>query len=174
MPASASDFAPESYDHPKFGRIAIRPVRADDAARIAAGFARQAAEDLRLRFFGALDEVTAEMLVHMTRFVPGEEATFVAETADGALLGGVRLVRGFAPDDAEFAITVASHVKRAGLGRRLLARAIRYARELGLKRLHGDILRENAPMLGLARALGFTLETVVEAPEVVRATLALR
>ena len=174
MPASASDFVPEFHDHPKFGRIVIRPVRPDDASRIAAAYARQTAEDMRLRFFGALDEVTAEMLGHMTRFVPGEEVTCVAASADGTLLGGVRLVRGFAPDEAEFAITIASHVKRAGIGRRLLARAIRYARDLGLKRLHGDILRENAPMLGLARALGFALEPAGEGPAVMRATLALR
>ena len=173
MPA-APDPALETFDHPRFGRVTIRPVREDDVPRIATEVARQAPEDMRLRFFHALDELSDDTLRHMTRFIPGEEVTFVAAAADGTLLGGVRLVHGPAPDEAEFAITIASRAKGAGLGRRLLERAIRYARELGLARLHGAILRENAPMLGLARALGFALETAGEMPQAVRATLALR
>ena len=171
---AAPDAALEAFDHPRFGRIAIRPVREDDAPRIATAVARQAPEDMRLRFFHALEELSDDTIRRMTRFVPAEEVTFVAEAADGALLGGVRLVRGPAPDEAEFAITIASRAKGAGLGRRLLDRGVRYARELGLARLHGVILRENAPMLGLARALGFALEPAGEGPDVVRATLKLR
>jgi acetyltransferase len=174
MPAAPPVAAPETLDTPRFGRVVIRPVRADDAALIAAGVARQAPEDLRLRFFGMIDELPPDMLAHITRFVPEEEFTFVAAAPYGALLGGVRLVRGPTQDEAEFAVSIASHAKGAGLGRALLAHAIRYARAIGLARLRGDILRENAPMLALARRLGFALAPLAESPEIVRATLALR
>jgi acetyltransferase len=43
-----------------------------------------------------------------------------------------------------------------GLGRHLLQRLIAIARERGVRRLVGQVLRENKPMLDLAAKLGFT------------------
>ena len=172
MPDLPPEAAPETVAHPRFGSITIRPVRRDDAAGIRDGFARQTPEDLRLRFFGPMNELPSDIVEHMTRFAPGDEVTFVAESADGALLGGVRMVCNRA-GGAEFAITVASRAKRAGIGRLLMGKMLRYARGRGLARIWGDVLHENAPMLGLARALGFRLTTIAQAPEIVRATLDL-
>jgi acetyltransferase len=48
------------------------------------------------------------------------------------------------------------------------------ARRRGLKRLYGEILAINRPMLGLVRKLGFTLERHKQDPTLTRATLDLR
>jgi acetyltransferase len=173
VPETQADAAPETVAHPRLGAIVIRPVRPGDAARIRAAFAQLAPEDLRMRFFGPMNELPPDMLRHMTRFAPGEEVTFVAETADGALLGGARLVRD--PEGAgEFAITIASGAKRQGLGRLLLERLLRHARAQGFARVWGDVLQENRAMLALARRLGFDAEPIADGPEIVRVSIATR
>jgi acetyltransferase len=57
---------------------------------------------------------------------------------------------------AEFALVVGDAWQRRGLGRHLLERLIAIARERGVKRLVGQVLAENGPMLELTRKLGFT------------------
>jgi len=64
---------------------------------------------------------------------------------------------------------VRSDLKGKGLGRWLMLQVLAYAKSTGLKSVFGEILRENQPMIRLARALGFSITT--ESPDVVRATL---
>jgi acetyltransferase len=58
-------------------------------------------------------------------------------------------------ENAEFGIIVRSDHKGRGLGRLLIDKMIRYCKARGTRRLVGDVLAANAPMLQLARALGF-------------------
>lgn len=55
---------------------------------------------------------------------------------------------------AEFAIAVADDWQGIGLGRELLVRLGTHARRSGLRRLCGDVLRDNTAMIGLVRSLG--------------------
>jgi acetyltransferase len=73
------------------------------------------------------------------------------------LIGVARYVLERNNESAEFAIVVADSWHGRGIGSRLLAKLIDVARRRGLKRLYGDILATNRPMLELARKLGFTL-----------------
>jgi len=77
------------------------------------------------------------------------------------------------PDNAkaEFAVTVRSDLKGHGLGRLLLHEIVEQARRRGTAEVFGDILADNAPMLALARELGFSL--AAEGSGVIRATLTL-
>ncbi|MGL4553054.1 MAG: GNAT family N-acetyltransferase, partial [Gemmataceae bacterium] len=45
--------------------------------------------------------------------------------------------------------------QKQGLGRHLLTRLIEIARQRGVRRLVGQVLRENGPMLALTASLGF-------------------
>lgn len=90
------------------------------------------------------------------------------------LIGVARYVRGKAGPSAEFAIVVADSWQGRGIGGRLLAKLADVARRRGLKRLHGEILAINRPMLGLVRKLGFALERHEQDPTLTRATLDLR
>ena len=56
---------------------------------------------------------------------------------------------------AEFAVIVRDAFQGAGLGQHLMERLIAVARERGVRELVGAVLRENGPMLSLARELGF-------------------
>ena len=58
-------------------------------------------------------------------------------------------------EQGEFAILVSHYVAGQGLGRYLMTRLVKWARGKKLKRLYGDVLEDNQPMLSLAYSLGF-------------------
>ena len=89
------------------------------------------------------------------------------------LLGVARYVRDKDNQAAEFALVVADSWHGRGIGTRLMAKLIDAARRRGVKRLYGEILATNRPMLELARKLGFSLERH-EDPTITRALLDLR
>ena len=91
---------------------------------------------------------------------PGRDFAFVATipAADGIdIVGAAQYVR--AEDDdpstCEFAITVAEDWRGSGLATQLLASLVRRARRDGYTRMEGSVIADNAPMLALARKLGF-------------------
>jgi acetyltransferase len=88
------------------------------------------------------------------------------------LLGVARYVSDPDGQAAEFAIVVADAWQGRGIGRRLLGSLVEVARRRGLKKLYGDILGMNRPMLELVRKLGFTLGRH-EDPTLTRAILEL-
>jgi acetyltransferase len=69
-------------------------------------------------------------------------------------------------------MAVRSDQKGKGLGRLLMERIIAYARTRGTHWIVGEALRENAAMIGLATAVGFTT-TRTEDPGVVGFRMAL-
>jgi acetyltransferase len=74
--------------------------------------------------------------------------------------------------DAEFAIVIRSDMKGIGLGHQLMRKIIEYSRSAGTRRLIGEILPDNHPMLRLARRFGFTL--IQTHTDIVEAALDLR
>lgn len=112
-----------------------------------------------LRFHVGVRELSAPALQRMTHLDARCELALVATDADsGELLGEAR----YAPDDddpcaREFAVVVADGAQRRGIGTRLLRGLLRHARQAGIARLYGDLIRDNAPMLALARKLGFAV-----------------
>jgi acetyltransferase len=89
------------------------------------------------------------------------------------LIGVARFVRDKKQPAAEFAIVVADAWQGRGIGKRLLGELVDVARRRGLKRLYGDILGTNRPMLELVRKLDFTLSRHDD-PTLTRAELGLR
>ena len=73
------------------------------------------------------------------------------------LLGVARYVLDRDNQSAEFALVVADAWQGRGIGSRLLGKLVDVAGRHGVKRLYGDILAMNRPMLELARKLGFRL-----------------
>jgi acetyltransferase len=59
-------------------------------------------------------------------------------------------------------------MKGHGIGHRLMVEMLKYAKARGLKRVTGDVLRENTSMLDMAKKLGFKAdyESSVEAVRV--------
>jgi acetyltransferase len=88
------------------------------------------------------------------------------------LIGVARYVADRDRQAAEFAIVVADAWQGRGIGSRLMVLLIEAARRRGLKRLYGDILAMNRPMIAMVMKLGFQLRRH-EDPTLTRATLEL-
>jgi acetyltransferase len=76
------------------------------------------------------------------------------------------------PDNrrAEFAVSIRSDWKGRGLGYLLMTRIIEIARRRGVGEIFGEVLRENEPMLRLARDLGFSVATHPQEAHLLRLT----
>ncbi|WP_395062551.1 GNAT family N-acetyltransferase [Paraburkholderia silvatlantica] len=151
-------------------RLTIRPIRPEDEAMHRTFVESMTPDDLRLRFFSAVRSFDHTQLARMTQIDYDREMALIAvvqgEDGQPRTLGVVRAVADPDNETAEFAVAILSNLKRGGLGRLLMARIIEYARSRGTHWLLGEALRENAPMIGLARACGFTV-TPTEDPGVV-------
>ncbi len=157
-------------------RVTIRPIRPEDEAAHHDFVEAMTPEDLRLRFFGAVGSFDHSQLARMTQIDYDREmaliATVTSEDGFTRTLGVVRAVADPDNETAEFAAAVRSDQKGRRLGQLLMDRIIKYARARGTHWLVGEALRENAPMIALAKSCGFTI-TPTEDPGVVGFRMAL-
>jgi acetyltransferase len=148
----------QSFTLPDGQKIFLRPLRPEDAPGLRSGFRRLDPDDVRMRFFAQMREMSPAMAARLTQLDYDREmalAAFPAEGPDRNGLGVVRLVAD--PDNrrAEFAITIRSDDKGRGLGRALMERIMDYAVKRGIGEVWGDVLADNARMLALCDELGF-------------------
>ena len=140
-------------------RVLMRALRPEDSALYPDFVAHVTLEDARLRFFSAISELSDERIAELTRLDYERAMAFIAiDEATGDMLGVVRLH--LDPDrlDGEYAVIVRSALKGHGLGWLLMQRMIEYARMIGLKRVHGQVLAENTTMLRMCAHLGFNVD----------------
>jgi acetyltransferase len=135
--------------------LRLRPIRPADAARLVEMVDRSTPEDVRLRFSGGMLHLDRDLATRLSQIDYDRHMALVAETAAGALVGVGRLVEDPEGATAEFALMVRSDRQDHGLGRILLQALLDYAAARGLREVWGDVARENARMLDLARDLGF-------------------
>jgi acetyltransferase len=146
-------------------RITVRPIRPEDEAAHHDFVEAMTPDDLRLRFFGAVGSFDHSQLARMTQIDYDREMALIATVPcdEGAAHGLTRtlgVVRAVADPDnetAEFAVAVRSDQKGRRLGKLLIDKIIAYARSRGTHWLVGEALRENGPMIALAKASGFTV-----------------
>ena len=139
-------------------KVYIRPLKVEDAALYPDFLAEVTADDLRLRFFAPMREVSHELIDKLIHYDPEHAMAFIAITeAGGRMLGVVRLHDDPGGDGGEFAILVRSQLKGHGLGWLMMKHMIAYAQEKGLETVHGQVLAENVTMLQMCAELGFHL-----------------
>ncbi len=138
-------------------KLRIRPIRPQDEALLDGFVRRLSREDVRMRFFGPLRELSHEMAARLTQIDYDREMAFLLLDGD-MLLGVGRLAADPGFEQAEFALVVASDRQGRGYGTLLLAHVLHYAKSRGIKRVMGHVLRENDKMLALVKRLGFRRE----------------
>jgi acetyltransferase len=137
-------------------RVLIRRVRPEDMALYTDFIGDVSAEDLRLRFFSRIAELSAAESDKLSHLDYRHDMALIALDEDtGRMLGLVRLKEELDEKTAEFAILVRSRLKGHGLGWLLMRHVIDYARDKGLRRVYGDVLVENSAMLQMCAELGF-------------------
>jgi RimJ/RimL family protein N-acetyltransferase len=141
------------------GRVAeLRPLHADDKARLQDAMGRLSPESRYRRFLGPHGELSERELAYLTEIDHHDhEAIAAADPVTGEILGVARFVRLEEDSDrAEAAVAVVDDWQGAGLGRALLERLSARAREEGLARFVALIQAENERAVALLSALGPT------------------
>lgn len=137
-------------------KVFIRPLKVEDAALYPDFLAEVTPDDLRLRFFAPMREVSHDLIEKLIHYDPEHAMAFIAiAEASGRMLGVVRLHDDPHGDGGEFAILVRSRLKGHGLGWLMMKHMIAYAQEKNLETVHGQVLAENATMLQMCGELGF-------------------
>jgi acetyltransferase len=140
-------------------RVLLRPLEPKDAALYPEFVAHVALDDMRLRFFVAIKQLSQQRISELTHVDFARAMAFIAlDEATGIMLGVVRLHLDDNRKGGEYAVIVRSELKGHGLGWLLMQRMVEYARAIGLKRVHGQVLAENTTMLRMCAELGFHVE----------------
>jgi acetyltransferase len=156
--------------------LAIRPIRPEDA-KIEKEFVESlSAESKYFRFMQSLEKLTPAMLVRLTQIDYDREMALIAVAeVDGQELevGVVRYAINPDGRSCEFALTVADAWQNKGIGTHLMRRIMEIAKTRGLQTIEGEVLASNSRMLGLVKALGFSIHTDPDDPaiKIVRRTL---
>jgi acetyltransferase len=141
--------------------VKLRAIRSADAAMFGDFVRALSPQSKRLRFHAAVSELPAAALVRLATPDARHEIAAIATVEDDLGERCIGEARSAAVDDApdthEFGLAVADDRRRRGLGGALLERLLCLARRAGVRWLRGDVLRENLPMLALARRLGFAI-----------------
>jgi acetyltransferase len=155
----------------------LRPIRPEDEPAYLEVFAGLSPEAIRYRFLHPMKVLPHSQAARLTQIDYDREMAFVlaGRSPDGRplLYGSVRMVSDPDKESAEFAVLLRGDMTGLGLGPMLMRRIIDYARSQGIRRLHGDVLADNRPMLQICRALGFKQKRDTDDPGVVKMTLVL-
>ncbi len=145
-------------------RFFLRPIRAEDADALRDMLARCSAHDIRMRFMAPVKQLDHVFAARLSQINYLREMAIVASPIGGdgkhspEICGAVWLMAD--PDNmsAEYAVMVRTDLKGHGIGYQLMLEMLKYAKKRGLKRVTGDVLRENSTMLDMAKKLGFSTD----------------
>jgi RimJ/RimL family protein N-acetyltransferase len=155
--------------------VLIRRLVAEDAALYPDFLSDVTAEDLRLRFFGPMREVSHELLDKLIHYDPACAMAFIAvDEQSQKMLGVVRLHDDTSGETAEFAILVRSRLKEHGVGWLLMKHMIEFLKRKDLKIVQGQVLSENTTMLAMCAELGFHIADDPDDSGVKTVTLPMR
>jgi acetyltransferase len=154
--------------------IFVRPVRPEDENLVRAFFEKVSQEDLRLRFFAPVRDLSHIFIARLTQLDYARAIAFIAiDQGSGEMIGSVRLHADANYEAGEYGILLRSDQKSRGLGWKLMELMIAYARSEGLRRVEGQILRENTIMLKMCKEFGFCIEDDPHDPHLCIASLSL-
>jgi GNAT superfamily N-acetyltransferase len=111
------------------------------------------ADDRRLRFGGIIGDDAIRRYV--ANIDTDRDAIFAVTDSELALLGAAHVAHG--KRCAELGISVLAPQRRRGIGAALLQRAQLHARNRGIGEFYSHCLRENAPLMRLARRHGMRI-----------------
>ena len=153
-------------------RVTIRPMLPQDL-KLQREFFRSLSPRVRYsRFLGWFNDLPDRVAQHLENFDNSSHLALLAEVfEDGReiMIGEARyVVEQHDSPTCEFALVVADHWQRCGIGRALLTQLERDAAASGLTRMLADTLYDNKAMRGLAASRGYAMRTNREDARLVR------
>lgn len=139
--------------------LRIRPIRATDKRRLAAGLTRLSETSRQQRFLGPKPRLTQAELRYLTE-VDGHDhfAVVAILPGTGDIVASARWVRLLTdPEAAEAAVVVCDDLQGKGLGKQLARMLADAAAAEGIRRIHATMLSDNPPALALMRVIAARL-----------------
>ncbi|MCC6367347.1 MAG: GNAT family N-acetyltransferase [Bryobacterales bacterium] len=161
-------------------RVSIRPIRPEDEPLIVQFHQTLGDRTVYFRYLSALKlstRIAHERLIRICFIDYTRQMALVVER-ENPQTGGPEIIavgrlakdmQAFARGrrEAEFALVVSDSFQGQGLGKELLRRLIRVARDEGVETVFGEISAENAPMQAICRGMGFQIQRDFEDTTVV-------
>jgi RimJ/RimL family protein N-acetyltransferase len=154
----------------------LRPIRLSDAPALIRAYDAMSEEAKWFRMLHNVPHLSEGMALQFCSPDPSRDLCLVIEgngTLIGEILGGAR-ISGLPNREAEFAVSLRPEAQSRGLGRASLLTVLHAAHDKDIEQVWGIIAAHNAPMIGLARALGFVLERDTDDAALIRARMDLR
>jgi acetyltransferase len=158
--------------------LRVRPIRPSDAPSMMRGYDALSEQGKWFRMLHALPHLSPALA---ERLCSPDLETDLCVVVEGRpeiaglskeLLGGARIA-GCRPGAwAEFAVSVRPEARGRGLAKGCLRIVLAAVREMGCAGAYGIVSRRNAPMIGLARALGLSIRTDPDDATLLRAEIA--
>lgn len=134
----------------------IRPIQAEDEPLIYTLFKSLSDETITYRFGHRLVHLPHEKLVRYCQIDYDRELAFVGVTPDKKqIIGDVRISKLPDLENAELSILILDEWQGKGIGKILMEYSIGIAKEVGLKTLWMEILKNNHRMRALGQKFGF-------------------
>jgi acetyltransferase len=150
--------------------LTIRPIRPEDA-RIEQDFVRNLSPKAKhFRFMQGVRELTPDMLVRFTQLDYDRELALIAvlqEDGEEREIAVARYIINPDGESCEFAVVVSDEWQGRGVGSELMRQLMTAAKNKGIKRIQGQVLRDNAEMLELMDFLGFEAAPSADDPSII-------
>jgi len=147
-------------------KITIRPALPTDAKALERFYSDLSEDSRHLRFFGCSRGINRSQSNSFCTPDHAHREGFVAMASAGAsaphLIVGHLCLEPVDDSTAEVAIAVADPYQRRGIGRRLMAAGIDWARSVGITRLTATMFATNVPIQRLLAGLGLATSTGAE------------
>ncbi|MEF8847720.1 MAG: bifunctional acetate--CoA ligase family protein/GNAT family N-acetyltransferase [Candidatus Thermoplasmatota archaeon] len=143
-------------------KLTLRPIKPEDEPLWLDMFKSFSDRSVRFRFFRYIKNAPHEMRTKYCNIDYDREIGIVAELNENGkrrLLGVTRII--LPPgeeDEAEFALIVTDKWQRKGLGSEFVDFTIEIAKDKDIKKLYGDVLKDNTPMLRLVKEKNFDIK----------------
>jgi len=154
--------------------VLLRPIKPEDEPLIAELFQTFSEETMRLRFFQVAREISHQTLTRYCNIDYDREMAIVAELTESGkrrIAGMVRLIVEPDGESGEVAVVIGDPWQNRGLGTMMFDYIIEISKDMGLKRVFGEILAENTKMMHICNTRGFEIKPIDE--ETYLATLEL-
>jgi acetyltransferase len=155
----------DAWRTPAGEQFVLRPILPQDGGLLEDFYASLSPRSRRLRFHGGVNALSPDSLSRLSCVDHDRHlALVVSVVTEGAevIVAEARYVVDETGRGGEFAIAVSDVWQRRGIASRAIAALCRAARLQGLDWLWGDILNDNAAMLGLMDHCGFCRSTLAE------------
>ncbi|MBL8882668.1 MAG: GNAT family N-acetyltransferase [Hyphomicrobium sp.] len=156
-------------------RYRLRPIRTTDAPSLMRGYDAMSDQSKWFRMLYTVPHLSEDMAEQFCAPDTARELCFVIEGQGellGEILGGARIA---GEDDgvAEFSVSLRPEAQTLGLASGALEAVLQAAHRKGFKHVWGTIAVQNAPMIALARRLGFNLLPDLDDASMIRADIDL-